>query len=55
MILAMDDHNFIDDLFGDNEPVNIPPPAIINGLFDRLDDMAASNCSQYYPQSRIAH
>ena len=42
----MDDHNFMDDLFGDNEPVDIAPPAIINGLFERLDDLADSNCCQ---------
>ena len=44
----MDDQQFMDDLFGDSEPVNVHVPSnpSVKGLSQRLEDLYASGCCQ---------
>lgn len=47
MPLMMEDESYMEDLFGDSEPVHIPtmaPP--IKGLAQRIDELHESGCCQ---------
>ncbi|KAF2460799.1 mediator complex subunit 16-domain-containing protein [Lineolata rhizophorae] len=47
MPMIMDDDHYMDDLFGDSEPVHVQPPAPpIKGLSERLDELQQSACCQ---------
>lgn len=48
MPLIMDDEPYMDDLFGDDEPVPMVPSAPpIKGLAQVVDEMQETNCCQY--------
>ena len=46
MPLIMDDDQYMDDLFGDHEPVQLSVPATVKGLPQRLDDLSRGGCCQ---------
>ena len=56
-LIMDDDDQYMEDLFGDSEPVHVPIAAAIpavKGLAERLDELAGSGCCQY-ATSRICH
>ncbi|KAF2088775.1 hypothetical protein K490DRAFT_63988 [Saccharata proteae CBS 121410] len=49
----MDDDQYMEDLFNDSEPINIPPPGpSVKGLAQRLDELEETGCCQKIAWSR---
>lgn len=46
MPLIMDEDQYMEDLFGDAEPVSVPVAPAAKGLPQRLDELYASGCCQ---------
>lgn len=47
MPYIMEDDQYMDDLFGDSEPVHIPPASPpLKGLTQRLDELQEGGCCQ---------